>query len=206
MCPIGHELGAILIKKTLVFSLFSLSCLSAFATTPDAVVSDMSGHMLERISAAPSITADQLKGMVEELVMPHVDFETLTAHTAGKYWREATPEQKIALQSAFRALLLKTYASAMQHAAGATMQMLPSRTTDATSTLVRSLIKARGQQEPLALSYQMEVRGDDWKVVDVSVMGVWLVAAYKESFAQQISRGGIDGLIRALQEKAAHKG
>jgi phospholipid transport system substrate-binding protein len=40
-----------------------------------------------------------------------------------------------------------------------------------------------------------------WKIYDVNVLGVWLVENYRNSFAQEISKGGIDGLIAKLSER-----
>ncbi|RPH63400.1 MAG: ABC transporter substrate-binding protein, partial [Burkholderiales bacterium] len=40
-----------------------------------------------------------------------------------------------------------------------------------------------------------------WKIYDVNVLGVWLVETYRTQFAQEVSAGGIEGLIRSLSEK-----
>ena len=47
----------------------------------------------------------------------------------------------------------------------------------------------------------MPTSGDGWKIYDVNVLGVWLVQTYRNQFAQEISAGGIDGLIKSLAEK-----
>jgi phospholipid transport system substrate-binding protein len=47
----------------------------------------------------------------------------------------------------------------------------------------------------------MEKAGDSWKIYDVNVVGVWLVEQYRTSFTQEISAGGIDGLIAKLAER-----
>jgi phospholipid transport system substrate-binding protein len=35
----------------------------------------------------------------------------------------------------------------------------------------------------------------------VNVLGAWLVETYKGNFASEISKGGIDGLIKTLAER-----
>jgi phospholipid transport system substrate-binding protein len=47
----------------------------------------------------------------------------------------------------------------------------------------------------------MEKSAAGWKIYDVNVFGVWLVETYKGSFAQEIDKSGIDGLIKTLAEK-----
>ncbi|MEY3485743.1 MAG: hypothetical protein RLZZ586_1470, partial [Pseudomonadota bacterium] len=44
---------------------------------------------------------------------------------------------------------------------------------------------------------------DGWKVYDINIMGAWLIEAYRNQFANQISQNGVDGLIRFLQERNA---
>ena len=51
------------------------------------------------------------------------------------------------------------------------------------------------------LDYRLEKTAAGWKIYDVNVMGVWLVENYRNSFAQEISAKGIDGLIATLAEK-----
>lgn len=55
--------------------------------------------------------------------------------------------------------------------------------------------------EPIQLSYRLEKKGDGWKLYDVNVLGAWLVEAYKGTFSNEINKGGIDGLIKALSDK-----
>ena len=68
--------------------------------------------------------------------------------------------------------------------------------------------EVRGKGEPIQLDYRLEKQADGvWKIYDVNVLGVWLVENYRNSFAQEISANGIDGLIAKLAErnKAASK-
>ena len=59
----------------------------------------------------------------------------------------------------------------------------------------------RPGREPVQLDYRLRKVGDAWKIYDVNVLGVWLVETYRTQFAQEASGGGIDALIRSLQEK-----
>jgi phospholipid transport system substrate-binding protein len=65
--------------------------------------------------------------------------------------------------------------------------------------VVRTEIKGGG--EPIQLDYRLEKAGDGWKIFDVNVLGIWLVDQYRSSFAQEISAGGIDGLIAKLEQR-----
>jgi phospholipid transport system substrate-binding protein len=65
-----------------------------------------------------------------------------------------------------------------------------------TEVVVKTEIKGRG--DPVQLDYRLEQTPGGWKIYDVNVMGVWLVENYRNSFSQEISSGGIDGLIGKL--------
>jgi len=103
----------------------------------------------------------------------------------------------------FEALLIKTYAGAFAEAAGATLRMKQTVALDATTAEVHSDVTTRGGRDPIALNYRLALQDDQWKVVDVSVLGVWLVPTYQTQFAQVMERtGGIDGLVQTLEERS----
>jgi phospholipid transport system substrate-binding protein len=191
-----------------LFFLFVASvCLHAHATPAvpaDAVVSSITAQVLARSAAlGPAADPAKLKPLVESTVMPHVDFRAMTARAVGPRWRSATDEQKQRLMDGFEALLIKTYAGAFGQAAGATFRMKQTIALDATTAEVRSEVTVRGGRDPVPLNYRLAVEDDRWKIVDVSVMGVWLVATYQTQFAQLLERtGSLDGLVQALEERA----
>jgi phospholipid transport system substrate-binding protein len=118
----------------------------------------------------------------------------------GRNWRSATPEQQKRLQEEFKILLVRSYAGALTQVKDQTVQLKPLRANSGdTEVVVRT--EVRGKGEPIQLDYRMEKAGDSWKIYDVNVVGVWLVEQYRTSFTQEISAGGIDGLIAKLAER-----
>lgn len=192
-------------KKYLAGLLLVLLSAASFAQPPNLLIETMSSTILERLNSTKNPDAKQVAALVDEVVMPHVDFQAMTAGTLGRFWKQATPEQQQSLALNFRALLLKTYSGALQQAQGATIKILPLRQDLTSPVIVKSEVRAKGQQDPIALAYRLEALGDDWKIVDLSILGVWLVPTYRDSFVQEINRAGIDGLIKTLQDKANKK-
>jgi phospholipid transport system substrate-binding protein len=87
-----------------------------------------------------------------------------------------------------------------------TVQLKPMRGgADDSEVVVKT--EVRGKGDPIQLDYRLEKSATGWKIYDVNVLGIWLVENYRNSFAQEISAGGIDGLIAKLAErnKAATK-
>jgi phospholipid transport system substrate-binding protein len=69
-----------------------------------------------------------------------------------------------------------------------------------TEVTVKSVVKQSGTA-PVSLDYDMEKTPTGWKVYDIKVAGVSLVTTYRESFSERIREDGVDGLIKALEEK-----
>jgi phospholipid transport system substrate-binding protein len=171
---------------------------------PDALVKRISEEVLEIAKNDREIQSGDHRRMlelVESRVLPHVDFQRMTALAAGRFWREATPQQRERLTDEFRMLLVYTYSGAIAQVRDQRLEFRPLRADPAeTDVEVRShVVQARG--EPIQLNYRLRKSEDGWKIYDVNVLGAWLVESYKGSFASEISKGGIDGLIQTLSDR-----
>ena len=171
---------------------------------PDALVKRISQEVIDTAKSDKAIQAgDQKKVMdlVESKILPYVDFQRMTALAAGRFWRDATPEQQKNLSEQFRTLLIFTYSGALSQIKNETVEFKPLRADPSdTEVEVRSQVNvARG--EPIPLNYRVAKSPTGWKIYDINVLGAWLVETYKGTFASEISKGGIDGLIKALTEK-----
>ena len=167
---------------------------------PDALIKEVSTDVLESVKADKSFKQGDVQKvitLVDTKVMPHVDFQRMTASAAGRYWRQATPEQQKRLQEEFKLLLARTYSGALAQVQDQTVELKPMRSvpTD-TEVVVRTEVKGRG--DPIQLDYRLEQTPGGWKIYDVNVLGVWLVESYRNMFSQEISASGIDGLITKL--------
>jgi phospholipid transport system substrate-binding protein len=139
--------------------------------------------------------------LVENKILPHVDFQRMTSLAVGRFWREASPEQQKQLTNEFRSLLVFTYSGAISQIKDQRIEYKPLRADPAdTEVEVRSqVLQPRG--EPIQLNYRLEKLADGWKIYDINVLGAWLVETYKGSFATEIGKNGIDGLIKTLSDK-----
>ena len=176
----------------------------AQAKAPEALIKEVSTDVLDAVKADKTIRAGDIRkvtALVDEKVMPYVNFQRMTSQAVGRYWRQATPEQQKRLQDEFKLLLVRTYSGALsQVSAEQTVELKPTRAqpTD-NEVVVRTEIRGKG--DPIQLDYRLEKAADTWKIYDVNVMGVWLVENYRNSFAQEIGANGIDGLIAKLAER-----
>lgn len=175
----------------------------AQATKPDELIKQVSNEVIDTVKTDKAIQGGDVKKLmtlVDTKVLPHVNFKRMTASAVGRYWRQATPEQQQRLQDEFKTLLVRTYAGAIAQVRDQVVELKPIRAKpEDTEVVVRTEVKGKG--DPIQLDYRLEKAGDAWKIYDVNVLGVWLVENYRNSFAQEISANGIDGLIAKLAER-----
>ena len=172
--------------------------------SPDALVQKVSNDVLEAVKADKAMQAGDVKklnALIETKVLPYVNFQRMTSAAVGRYWRQATPEQQASLEQEFRTMLLRTYTGALSQVRDQTVQIKPSRAVqDGDEVIVRT--EVRGKGDPIQLDYRLEKSPTTgWKIYDVNVLGVWLVENYRNSFAQEITASGIDGLINKLAQR-----
>ena len=172
-------------------------------TTPDALVRQISTEVIDTVKADKEIQAgniERIMALVDAKVMPHVNFQRMTAIAVGRPWRSATPEQRARLQAEFKTLLVRTYSGALTQVRDQTVQLRPMRArAEDEEVVVRTEVRGRG--DPIQLDYRLEKTSAGWKIYDVNVLGVWLAdTSFKSQFAPVITNSGLDGLIANLAE------
>jgi phospholipid transport system substrate-binding protein len=143
----------------------------------------------------------KLVALIESKVLPHFNFQAMTASAVGRNWEKATPEQKTRLNDEFRTLLVRTYSSALAAYSTQKFEFRPLRAKPTDTDVTVNVRVMQSGAQPVTIDYDMEKRPSGWKVWDVRVGGISLVANYRTEFDTMIRDSGVDGLIKALQTK-----
>jgi len=170
-------------------------------SAPDALVKATVDDVLAVIKQNKDRQA--LRSLAEQKVLPYFDFRRMTQLAVGAPWRGANPAQQQALENGFRTLLVNTYTNALSVSAtgSQTVEVKPAQAkAGQDEVIVKTTVKDSGKP-PIAIDYRMAKSADGWKVFDVVVENLSLVTNYRGSFASEVSRSGIDGLIKVLDEK-----
>ena len=178
--------------------------LAAAQEAPDALVKRIADELIVIVKQDKELAAGNQRKVVElaeAKVLPHFDFARMTRLAVGRNWQQATDAQKEALVKEFRTLLVRTYSSSLSAYRNQTIEVKPSKVgaQDKDATVRTAVIQQGGP--PIPIDYAMERQESGWKVYDVVVDGVSLVTTYRGSFNDQIQKGGIDGLLKTLQER-----
>ncbi len=199
-----------MLRPTLMSSL-ALSALLLVGTpvraepvAADAFIQKVAGEVIDAVKADKAIQAgdvSRIRQLVDARVMPHVNFQRMTASSVGPQWRGATPDQQKRMLVEFQTLMVNTYSGALTQVKDQAVVVKPLRAGAADSGELVVRTEVRGKGDPIQLDYRLEKAGEGWKIYDVNVGGFWLVEAYKGQFAKDLSAGGMDALITRLGEK-----
>jgi phospholipid transport system substrate-binding protein len=177
----------------------------ASTETPDSFISKLTNHLLDVVKADPALRAGdipKINALVNTQVMPHVNFERMTASAVGPMWRQATPAQRQQLTEEFKILLVRSYAGALAQIKDQKVVVKKPRYA-ATDTEVLVRTEVRGSAEPLPIEYRLEktTAPGGWRIYNLNVLGVWLVETYRSQFGSIASANGLDGLITTLRSR-----
>jgi len=193
--------------SVLLSSLFlfagSVSAQAVDQSTPDGLIKTVVSDVMAYVKSDPEIqkgNIPRIVDLVEKKIVPYTDMRRTTEMAMGPNWKKATPEQQAQLVSEFKNLLIRTYSGALSQLRDQTIQFKPLRAApDDKEVVVKTVVIGRG--DPVPLDYRLEKTANGWKVYDMNIMGVWLVEAYRNQFANQISQNGVDGLVKFLQDR-----
>jgi len=171
---------------------------------PDVLVRQVLADVLAAIKNVPSSNREgreRALALAKQKILPHIDFERMTKLAVGRAWRSADARQREALVAQFSSLITRVYSAAVDAYDGHESQVDPLQLSPGDNdVIVRSRFKKAGQQ-PVEVNYTMWKSAQGWKVYDINVENVSLVITYRSQFGEEITRSGVDGLIRSLEEK-----
>jgi phospholipid transport system substrate-binding protein len=201
----GKGTGWRLIGLLVLAAFVTSSEVRAQAPSPDVLVRNTTEEVLTIVRNDKDIKAGKvgrIVDLIEEKVAPHFDFVRMTRLAVGRAWRDATPAQRDTLIKEFRSLLVRSYSAAFTAYTGVSVDYRPFRFNPGdTEATVQTVIKLPKGAEPVTVDYDMALTPNGWKVYDVRVAGASLIINYRNLFALDIDRGGIEGLIKSLINK-----
>jgi len=171
---------------------------------PEELVIRTTERLISTVKAQHDVLRDEpmrAVELLEEIVAPHVDFESVSRQVLRRHWRQASEDQRRRFTEEFRQLLLRTYAAAVPEYVDQTLTYQSIRTTrgDGRATVYTRI--ARKGEPPIGLDYRLHRVDGAWRIVDVVVEGVSLVQTYRSAFAEELKRSALDGLIERLAVK-----
>jgi phospholipid transport system substrate-binding protein len=173
-------------------------------TPPDVLVKQVTLEVVDLIAKDREIRGGnraKLIGLINDKVIPHFNFVSMAALAMGQSWNKATPDQKKRVTDEFKTLLVRTYASALASYSDQKFDFRPLRAKSSDTDVTVNVRVLQPGTQPVPIDYSMEKTPSGWKVYDVMVGGVSLVANYRTEFNNLVRESGVDGLIKNLSAK-----
>jgi len=173
--------------------------------SPDILVRETTDKVLSELRTnhnALQADVNRLYQIVEDIVLPHFDFKRMSKLVLGKHWKKASEVQHQKFEREFKALLVRTYATALFEYTDQEIIYRPYRPKEGSSRVVvkTELVPSDGPMIPI--DYALSKAADDvWRVFDVRIDEISMVANYRNSYGKLIESRGMDKLIESLRRK-----
>ncbi|NDC37166.1 MAG: ABC transporter substrate-binding protein [Proteobacteria bacterium] len=190
--PLGGLLCGVQ-SATAEVSAVSTSAVGEVQKTIDEVV-----EIAQRYSGKEQMKLRREK--LREVINPRFDFEEMAKRSMGANWMQISPDQQNQFREVFSELLARTYLSKIETVKPGMVKM-DGEKLDLPRSLVRTLVTSKGDVFPI--EYRLYKQDGGWKVYDVIIENIGLVANYRNEFAGIMRKDGFDGLLQRLKDKNA---
>ena len=188
----------------------SLPVIAKPTASPTQMLKQTSDDMLAAIKTYRPMIKDDPRYLfiiVNEVLTPHVDMESVARMALSKHWATASEAQRQCFTREFTALLVRFYSLSLAEYLNLheipqdVIEFLPARDRlSPHNSLIHTRVHPpRGKQ--VDVNYSVHQVDGEWKVFDVSVDGISIVSAYRSVFTSELRKHGIDGLIATLSEQ-----
>ena len=142
----------------------------------------------------------QRRRKLRSLLEQHFDFSDMSRIALGYHWRELSTQQRAQFTQLFTAFIENAYLSKIQDYSGQDVAILGQNAEGEGFARVRSQIIQSGKQ-PIKVDYLLRDMGGDWKIYDVTVDAISIVANYRNQFNRVINDQGFDKLMSDMRVK-----
>jgi phospholipid transport system substrate-binding protein len=176
---------------------------AGLAGPPSTVIDGLNATFLEIMKNGPGLGFAGRYKTLEPVLDAAFDFPDMTRISAGRYWKDMTEEQRTRLVAAFRSYSLSTYAARFDDFGGETFEILGEQAEQQDSVRVNSQI-VTGDGEAIRVDYLLQPDQDNFRIIDIYLKAsISELAVRRSEFGSVLSKKGTDGLIAALEDKAA---
>ena len=144
-----------------------------------------------------------VKKEVADIVLPHMDFTTMSQYVMAQYWRQMSPAQQQEFVALFKDLLVRTYSNSLNHYHGQTVRITGSQQISQNPPVaqVNMVIRQNGGGPDVPVIYALLYTNNTWRIYNTYIDGVSMVLNYRQSFGQIAASRGIPALLQDMKAK-----
>jgi phospholipid transport system substrate-binding protein len=178
-------------------------CNLAIAATADEIVYETTQEVLNQLDVNKTrleTEPEYIKVIVREIIVPHMDFNTMSALALGDHWKELSETEQNCFSNSFKHLLVERYAYILLSYRNQDILYQSAKPIGEKDYVSIIQTLTRPDVKPLTLAYPMRPENDTWKVVDLVVDDVSLIRNYRKMFNKEIKHQGFKDFIKTFQE------
>lgn len=167
--------------------------------SPMAVAQTMVNSALQ-VLANKTTPVQIRRRQLRQLVENQFDFTEMSRSALGYHWRSLTPDQRAQFTALFTAFIEDAYLSKIQDYSGQRVQFDGQTPLGQGYMQINTDIIQPGKN-PITVNYLLLQKGDTWKIYDVTVDAISIIANYRNQFNRVINDKGFDQLMADLRAK-----
>ena len=182
-----------------------IACLAGVAhagESPRALVEKMSREAVD-ILGNKSLSSEEKRHRIEDLAYANIDFDTMSRLVLARNWSRLSPAQQAEFMKLFREHLALTYGRNIESYNNEKVEVVGERDEGRGDWSVKTRILRGGGSADVLVDYRLRQENDAWRIIDVIIERVSLVANFRSQFQEIMSSGGPAKLLEVLREKNA---
>ena len=186
---------------SLLCSLLLSANASAYSRTPEQIIEQTSSEVLTIVNQQ----ADRIRNeagyvntIIDELILPIIDLQSMGKLILGKHWKSATSGQQQRFIDEFKSMLVRTYAKSIADYGHAKVTIMRDVKQKSKKFHMVHTELDLGSGAPLKVTYVFRQKDSAWRVFDLAVDGLSLVKNFRSSFDQEISETSLQALIERI--------
>jgi phospholipid transport system substrate-binding protein len=177
-------------------------CFSSFAvaavSNPEAAVQTGTNEVLQLLRENPRDAS--IRHKIHAVVDNYFDFHEIAKRALGREWKRQPPEKREQFTKAFSRLLFNTYIGKIENYSDQSISYALIQ-RGAHYAVVRAYVYGAQNMAPIPIDYYLRLEGGNWKVYDVVIDGLGLVANYRDQFNSILATTSFEGLLRQLEAR-----
>ncbi len=191
-------------RRTLVAAA-AVSCLAhaaLAADSPRAIVEKMTQAAVE-VLGRKDLSGEEKRHRIEDLAYANVDFETMSRLVLARNWSQLSAAQRTEFVQLFKEHLALTYGRNIENYNNEKVQVVSEHDEGRGDWTVKTKILRGGGNADVLVDYRLRQENGAWRIIDIVIERVSLVANFRSQFQEIMSGGGPAKLLDVLREKNA---
>ncbi len=141
--------------------------------------------------------AEERREILRKEIAPVFDFAEMAKRSLGPDWRDRTPEERERFVALFQELLENSYLGKIESYQGEEIRYQKETQDDPYAEVKTLVVTRKGQEIPV--NYRMLGDGGRYRIYDVVIEGISLVANYRSQFNSILRKSSFDGMMDKLR-------